>query len=139
MAQPISFIPAQPPYEPDPRAEALESALDLLQQLHQRGVLDLLRGLVGAGDQVVDIATAALNSPESIRGLRNFLLLTKFFATVPPEVLNRLAQTAAEGATREKSEQAPGLIHLLRRMNSADARHGLAVIIDLLEAIGKGL
>jgi uncharacterized protein YjgD (DUF1641 family) len=139
MAQPISFIPAQRTREPEPHAEAIDSALDLLQLLHDRGVLDLLRGLVGAGDKVVDIVSTALNTPEAIRGMRNFLLLTKFFATVPPEVLSRLAQTAAEGATREKSAEAPGLMHLLRRMNNADARHGLAVLVDLLEAVGKGL
>ncbi len=137
MAQPISFIPSQRASEP--HAEAVDSALELLQLLHDRGVLDLLRGLVGAGDQVVDILTTALNTPEAIRGIRNFLLLTKFFATIPPEVLGRLVQTATDGAAREKSNEAPGLLQLMRRMNSEDARHGMAVLLDLLEGVGKGL
>ncbi len=139
MAQPISFIPAQPGRPSDPRAEALDSALDLLQLLHERGVLDLLRGLVGAGDQVIDILTTALNTPEALRGMRNFLLLTKFFATIPPEVLSGLVQTATDGAAREKSNEAPGLLHLVRRMNSEDSRHAMAVLLDLLEGVGKGL
>jgi uncharacterized protein YjgD (DUF1641 family) len=137
MAQPISFVPA--PKAPTPHTEALDSALDLLQLLHDRGVLDLLRGLVGAGDQVVDIVTTALNSPDAIRGMRNFLLLTKFFATVPPEVLSRLVQAATEGASRQKSAQPPSLLQLMRRINTPDARHGMAVLIDLLESVGKGL
>src|SRR5580693_9973076 len=82
-------------------SDAIGSALELLQLLHDRGVLDLLRGLLGAGDQVTDILTTALNTPEAIRGIRNFLLLTKFFATIPPEVLSGLVQTATEGAARE--------------------------------------
>ena len=139
MAQPISFIPAQPQREAQPHAEAVASALDLLQLLHDRGVLDLLRGLVGAGDQVVDMVTTALNTPEAIGGIRNFLLLTRFFASIPPEVLGRLVQTATEGASREKSSQPPSLLHLIRRVNSPDARHGMAVLVDLLEAVGKGL
>jgi uncharacterized protein YjgD (DUF1641 family) len=139
MAQPISFIPSQPSRDGGPHAEAIESALDLLQLLHDRGVLDLLRGLVGAGDQVVDILTTAVNSPEATRGIRNFLLLTKFFATIPPEVLSGLVQTATEGAAREKSNKAPGLVHLLRRMNSENSRHAMAVMLDLLEGVGKGL
>jgi uncharacterized protein YjgD (DUF1641 family) len=138
MAQPISFIPS-PPKPANDHAEAIDSALDLLQLLHDRGVLDLLRGLVGAGDQVVDILTTAVNTPEAIRGIRNFLLLTKFFATIPPEVLSGLVQTATDGAAREKSNNAPGLLHLLRRMNSEDSRHALAVMLDLLEGVGKGL
>jgi uncharacterized protein YjgD (DUF1641 family) len=139
MAQPISFIPSQPKAAGAEHAEAIDSALDLLQLLHDRGVLDLLRGLVGAGDQVVDILTTALNTPEAIRGIRNFLLLTKFFATIPPEVLSGLVQTATEGAEREKSNEAPGLLHLLRRMNSENSRHALAVMLDLMEGVGKGL
>jgi uncharacterized protein YjgD (DUF1641 family) len=138
MAQPISFIP-KPTRDAEPHAEAIASALDLLQLLHDRGVLDLLRGLVGAGDQVVDILTTALNTPEAIRGLRNFLLLTKFFATIPPEVLSGLVQTATDGAAREKSNEAPGLFQLLRRMNSAESRHAIAVMLDLLEGVGKRL
>jgi uncharacterized protein YjgD (DUF1641 family) len=139
MAQPISFIKPQTTRETDPHSEAIASALDLLTLLHERGVLDLLRGLVGAGDQVVDILTTALNTPEAIRGMRNFLLLTKFFATIPPEVLSGLVQTATEGAAREKSNEAPGLLQLVRRMNSAESRHAMAVMLDLLEGVGKSL
>jgi uncharacterized protein YjgD (DUF1641 family) len=138
MAQPISFVPPQRQEAP-PHAEAIASALDLLQLLHDRGVLDLLRGLVGAGDQVVDILTSALNTPEAIRGIRNFLLLTKFFATIPPEVLSGLVQTATDGAAREKSNQPPGLLQLVKRMNSEESRHAMAVMLDLLEGVGKNL
>lgn len=146
MAQPISFIPTQRTASgerlrdaPLEHAEAILSALDLLQLLHDRGVLNLLRGLVGAGDQVVDILTTALNTPEAIQGMRNFLLLTKFFATVPPDVLNGLVQTATAGAEREKANEAPGLLQLLRRMNSENCRHTLAVMLDLIEGVGRGL
>jgi uncharacterized protein YjgD (DUF1641 family) len=136
MAQPIPFVPQTRPAA-EPHAEAIDSALQLLQLLHDRGVLDLLRGLVGAGDQVVDILTTALNTPEAIRGIRNFLLLTKFFATIPPEVLNGLVQTATEGAAREQSHEAPSLLQLMRRMNSENTRHTLAVMLDLIEGVGK--
>jgi len=148
MAQPISFVPPQRSGggagenlrdAPQTHAEAILSALDLLQLLHDRGVLNLLRGMVGAGDQLVDILTTAINTPEAIRGIRNFLLLTKFFASIPPEVLNSLVQTATQGAEREKAQRAPGLLQLIRRMNSEDSRHALAVMLDLVESVGKGL
>src|SRR5580693_4894083 len=91
-------------------SDAIVSALELLQLLHDRGVLDLLRGLVGAGDQLAGILTAAAGAPESLRGIRNFILLTKFFASIPPDVLNSLVRTASEGAEREKANRAPGLL-----------------------------
>src|ERR1700689_1586358 len=109
MAQPIPFTPA-PARAADSaerladalhkHTDAIVSALELLQLLHDHGVLELLRGLVGAGDQLVGILTAAAGAPESLRGTRNFILLTKFFASIPPEVLESLVRTASEGAER---------------------------------------
>jgi hypothetical protein len=94
---------------------------------------------VGAGDQLAGMATAAIDSPDSVRAIRNFILLTKFFASVPPDVLDSLVHTAVEGAHREKSHRAPGMLQLLRRMNGENSRHAIAVTLDLLESAGKGL
>jgi uncharacterized protein YjgD (DUF1641 family) len=148
MAQPIPFTPAPARAADsaerltealDKHTDAIVSALELLQLLHDRGVLELLRGLVGAGDQLVGILTGAAGAPESLRGIRNFILLTKFFASIPPEVLESLVRTASEGAEREKANRAPGLLQLLRRAGSEDSRHAIAVTLDLLESVGKAL
>jgi uncharacterized protein YjgD (DUF1641 family) len=120
-------------------ANAIVSALELLQLLHDRGVLNLLRGLVGAGDQLAGIVTAAAGAPESLGAMRNFILLTKFFASIPPDVLQSLVGAAAEGARREKAHRAPGVLRLLRRAGSQDSRHAIAVTLDLLESVGKAL
>ena len=148
MAQPIAFQAhtnaASANMErlrnaPEEHAEALLSAYELLQLLHDRGVLNLLRGLVGGGDELVGVITAAVDTPESIRAIRNFLLLTKFFASIPPDVLNSLVETVTVGAKREKSHKAPGLLSLLSRLRNEDSRHAAAVALDLLEGFGKGL
>ena len=120
-------------------AEAISSALDVLQLLHDRGVLNLLRGMLAAGDRVLETVTAAVDTPEAIRSIRNFILLTKFFGSIPPDVLNSLVQIVIEGVDREKSHQAPGPWALLRRIRSANSQHALAVALDLVEAVGKGL
>jgi uncharacterized protein YjgD (DUF1641 family) len=148
MAQPIPFTPtpARAADSAERLAEALDkhtdaliSALELVQLLDDRGVLNLLRGLVGAGDQIVGILTTAAGAPESLRGMRNFILLTKFFASVPPEVLDSLVRPASQGAEREKAQRAPGLLQLLRRAGSENSRHAMAVTLDLLESVGKAL
>src|SRR6266852_2073853 len=121
MAQPIAFhAPAKPApanmerlrNAPAEHAEALLSAYELLQLLHDRGVLNLLRGLVGGGDELIGTITAAAGTPESIRAIRNFLLLTKFFGSIPPDVLHSLVETVSAGAEREKAHKAPGLLRL---------------------------
>ena len=148
MAQPIAFhAPAKPEppnlnrlqNAPAEHAEALLSAYELLQIMHDRGVLNLLRGLVGGGDALIGTITAAIDTPESIRAIRNFLLLMKFFANIPPDVLNGLADTVNAGAEREKGHKAPGLLSLLWRLRTEDSRHAAAVALDVFEGLGKGL
>ncbi len=148
MAQPIVFeAPAKPApanmerlrNAPEEHAEAILSAYELLQLLHDRGVLNLLRGLVGGGDELIGTISAAMATPESIRGIRNFVLLTKFFANIPPDVLTSLAETVSAGAKREKAHKAPGLLHLMWRLRNEDSRHAAAVALDLLEGLGKRL
>lgn len=147
MAKPIAYVPDPPP-NPNveklqsastDHADALVSALDLLQVMHDRGVLSLLRGLVGAGDEIVTSAASAMNSPEAIRAVRNFLLLTEFFASIPPDVLDSLVNTVRKGARREKSHKPPGLLSLMWRLRSENSRHAASVGLDLLEGIGKGI
>ena len=132
MAQPITLhrnpngathAEANRPTVAAQHAEAVESAYELLQLLHDRGVLTLLRGLLGAGDRVIDILVEAVDTPESIRAIRNFLLLTKFFSNIPPEVLNSVARAATEGAKREKSHMAPGFVELYRKLRNENTRH----------------
>ena len=148
MAQPIAFqAPAKPAPNnlerlqnaPAEHADAVLSGYELLQLLHDRGVLNLLRGLVGGGDAVIGTIAAAVDTPDSIRAIRNFLLLTKFFASIPPDVLSSLADTVSTGAQREKAHKAPGLLHLLWRLRNEDSRHAVSIALDLLEGLGKGL
>jgi uncharacterized protein YjgD (DUF1641 family) len=148
MAQPIAFhAPAEAAptnmerllTAPEEHAEAVLSAYELLQLLHDRGVLNLLRGVVDAGDELISTITKAVDTPESIRAIRNFILLTKFFGSIPPDVLISLVDTVSAGAQREKAHKAPGLLQLLWRLRNEGSRHAAAVALDLLEGFGRGL
>ncbi len=149
MAQPIPLeVPPGDPREelrakleraPVEHAEAILEGYEVLQELHDHGVLDLLRGMLGASDRLADTATSALDNPAVIRAIRNFILLTKFFANLNSDVLDSLARTAVGGAEEEKGRRAPGSLQLLRRLNSENSRHALAVMLDLVKAVGKGL
>lgn len=147
MAQPITFRHIQNGAAPSgglstaagEHADAVQSAFELLQLLHDRGVLDLLRGLLGAGDQLIDAMVEAVDTPESIRAIRNLLVLTKVLGSIPPETLNGLVQAATEGARREKSRKAPGFFELYRRLRNENSRRALGVTLDLVESVGKSL
>ncbi len=144
MAQPIPFHVPQKPVAnlehlgkaPAEHADAVIAAYELLQLLHDKGILSLLRGFVGAGDEIAGIITKSIDSPNAIRGFRNFLLLTNFFSRMPPEVLSSFVD-AIHATGRNKAQNAPGLLHLLWRLRSENSRRAASVGLDLLEAAGK--
>ena len=59
---------------PIAHANAVLSAYELLQQLHDTGTLDVLRGALGAGDALVEHVVSLVTAPESINALRNVIL-----------------------------------------------------------------
>ena len=142
MAEPIVFpgpkqLASLETGEPGHRTDAVGSAYALLQELHDAGVLDMLRGLVSARDEISGIATSVLNTPETIRALRNLLLLTTAFSSIQPEVLKSFAQALATGANRKSEHRAPSVTHLLWRMRDGNIRRVVAVMLDVLASLGK--
>jgi uncharacterized protein YjgD (DUF1641 family) len=126
---------------PAEHAEALLAAYEVLQGLHDRGALDLMRGALGSGDEVLEIAVAAAQSPGSIRGIRNLLLLVNMLGAIDPEVLKAFTQGVPDAFRKMLLEpEPPGLWSLMKDfLWNPDFRHGLAALNTMLEAFGQSL
>jgi uncharacterized protein YjgD (DUF1641 family) len=126
---------------PAAHAEALLEAYEVLQALHDRGVLDLMRGALGSGDEVLEIAIAAAQSPGSIRGIRNLLLLVNMLGAIDPEVLKAFTQGVPKAfQLMVREPEPPGLWRLIQDfLWNQDFRHGLAALNTMLEAFGRSL
>src|ERR1700691_6380973 len=106
MARPISLevAPRDPGQElrkrldeaPIEHAEALLDSWELLQQLHDHGVLQLLRGALGASDKLIETAVDAAKSDEAIRAMRNAIILGKILVAINPDVLQGAAVAVSE-------------------------------------------
>src|ERR1700681_4487160 len=100
MAKPIPLeLPKRDPQEelrsrlekaPAEHAEALLAGLDVLQALHDQGVLELLRGVLGGGNKILEIVVDASKTPEAIRGSFDLVILTKILGSIEPELLKRM-------------------------------------------------
>jgi uncharacterized protein YjgD (DUF1641 family) len=112
---------------------------EVLQQLHESGTLDVLRGLLGAGDQVVRHAVGLAIQPEAVDALRNLLVLSKVLSSVNPDVLHRVLSGVPEALAQRPEEDPPSLFAIFRRMSSKDSRRSLAAAVTVLEKAGKGL
>jgi uncharacterized protein YjgD (DUF1641 family) len=126
---------------PAEHAEALLAAYEVLQSLHDRGVFDLMRGALGSGDKVLEIAVAAAQSPGSIRGIRNLLLLVNMLGEIDPDVLSAFTRGVPQAFTLMVREpEPPGLWRLIKDfLWNQDFRHGMAALNTMLEAFGRSL
>jgi len=140
-ADPRIALQARLENAPAEHAEALLAAYEVLQGLHDRGVLDLMRGALGSGDDVLEIAVAAAQSPGSIRGIRNLLLLINMLGAIDPDVLKAFTQGVPEAFRKMVLEpEQPGLWSLIKDfLWNADFRHGMAALNTMLEAFGRSL
>lgn len=149
MAKPIPFKPA--PHDsreeldsrlhsaPAEHAEAVLAGYEVLQGLHDAGVLELLRGLLGSGDKVLQVAVGAARSPESVRIIRNLVIVSRMLGEIDPDIFEGIVLALPEAMHQAKSQgqEPPGLLGTLKEFRSKDLRRGIVAINRLLEAWGR--
>jgi uncharacterized protein YjgD (DUF1641 family) len=104
---------------PVEHAEAVLAAYDLLQRLHEKGLIDLLNGLLSAGDTVVDRVVDVISSKEMVTALR---IADKLHAVVS-----------------NSRKEAPSLLTIGKQAISKDARRSMATAVGLLNVLGDAL
>jgi uncharacterized protein YjgD (DUF1641 family) len=126
---------------PVEHAEALLDAYEVLQGLHDRGALELMRGALGSSDRVIEIIVEASKTPESIRGIRNMIILMKILGTVQPELVEGFARSVPEALAETKAydPKPPGFWGILKQFGNRDFRRGLVLINSMLQAFGRNL
>jgi uncharacterized protein YjgD (DUF1641 family) len=151
MAQPIPLdLPPRNPRKelldrletaPQEHAEALLDAFDLLEELHQAGALQKLRGTVSAGDEILERAVDAAKSPEGTRALRNLLILGQILSSIDPDLLKCIAVALGDtlGSERKSATEPPGLLALLSEFRQPEVRRSIALINRFLVTLGHQL
>src|SRR6195256_4978102 len=151
MAQPIPLeIPPRNPraelrsrldQAPEEHAEAVLAAYEVLQELHSRGVLDIVRGALAASDDILEKVVDNVRTPEAIRAIRNLLFWRQILGSIEPDWFKGLFQAIPEGIAQATAErdQPVSIFGVLRRLTSKDSLRGLAAAIDFLQAFGRHL
>ncbi len=151
MAQPIRLeLPPRDPKKeladrleqaPVEYAAAILDSYELLQKLHESGAFVTLRGVLGATDKIVDDLATGANMTESIRAMRNAIILAKMLGSIDPEFLLAISESVGEtlGNVRYVPAKPPGLMALLFGFTGRDHRRGLSVVMRLFQKIGHHL
>jgi uncharacterized protein YjgD (DUF1641 family) len=116
---------------PIEHAEAVLDAYDLLQGLHEKGLLQLLSGLLSAGDTVVNHVVDVVSSKEMVTALRIVLIFSSLLSSIDADALHAVLA----GAGKEP----PSLLAIGKKATSKDARRGMAAAVELLNVLGAAL
>jgi uncharacterized protein YjgD (DUF1641 family) len=151
MANPIRLeLPTRDPREelhsrlqsaPLEHAQAVLAGYEVLQGLHDSGLLELLHGLLGSGNKVLGIAVDEVRRPESVQAARNLLVLGKILTELDPALLNGFAKALPQAMQqiKEQRKDAPGFLELLSLARNKDMRRGLVMMSSLLEACARSV
>lgn len=131
-------------YEVPPRAkpDAAREELDqLLETLHQTGVLRLANDVLRASPEVSEILLAGLNKEESRNAVQNLSLLAMGLGRIPPERFASMTRAVTESlatmeqaATTGRRNEAPGLFGVYRLLRDTDLWRGLSPLISAIKA-----
>ena len=151
MARPIPFdLPPRDPQRelsvrleqvPLEHGEAVLAAYQVLQALHDRGVLELLRGMLGGSEKILEQVVDVTKGPEGIRATRNLVLLAKALGEIEPAVLGDLTRAVPEALAVNNGQRSrpPGFFKLVGLLWNKDFRRGLSVFTDLMARFGRNL
>jgi uncharacterized protein YjgD (DUF1641 family) len=122
-------------------AEAVLASYEVLQGLHDHGVLELMRGMLGGSEKILEQVVAVGSGAQSVRATRNLLLLTTVLGEIEPALLSDLTRAIPKALVQANAEEAkpPGLLKLMSTFWNKDFRRGLAAFNDLLVVFGRNL
>ena len=116
---------------PVEHAQAMLAAYELLAQFHDKGILDIVSGMLSAGDAVVDHVVSLASSKEAVTALRVALIFTNLLSTIDADKLHAVMADAGK--------KPPSLLSIGKLALSADARRAMATGLGLLNVFGAAL
>src|SRR6266852_1958165 len=126
---------------PERHAEAVLAAYDLLQALHDRGILDVATSALSASDELLEKVVDSANTPEAIRAIRNLMFWRQVLGKIEPTWFQGIFQAIPDGlatATAQRDEPV-GVWKLMRRAMNKVSLRGLAAAVNFLENFGRHL
>ena len=126
---------------PAEHAAAILDSYELLQTLHEAGVLEMLRGAVSARDTAMEAAVGVAQTTEAVNAIRNAMIVGKMMGSINPELLQCIANAVGEtlGSNRRPVIDPPGLFSLLGQFRRPELRRSVALVNRFLEAMGSRL
>jgi uncharacterized protein YjgD (DUF1641 family) len=120
---------------PMDHADALLAAYELLQEAQDHGVLDALRGGIGAGETTIGKISEYANTPEGVRTMRNVLALARLLGEVDPTLIDAVRKAISRGFEGDSAPISPW--QAMQKLTGKDSRRTLGIIAGVVAAFGE--
>ncbi len=116
---------------PERHVEALLASYELVQRMHDEGLIDSANGLLSAGGTVMSRIADVMGSAEIVATLRITFMLTNLLKVIDTGDLHNILSGKDAGST--------SLVRLCKDLMGEDARVGLTTFVGLLRILGAAL
>ena len=123
--------------------DSLLETLDLLQELHNSGILDGMNSLVKTKEEVAKIAVGQMTREPVTNMINNAMAAGGVLTQMDPEMTKKLMGSVAKGL--EKAEQGlqsnseTGVLDLMKALKDPDMNRAITFGMNLLKGVGEGL
>ncbi|MDQ0189169.1 DUF1641 domain-containing protein [Alicyclobacillus cycloheptanicus] len=122
--------------------KGLEQGLELVDLLHEKGLLDIVIALLKRGDRVLEIIIRAAEKPGGLSLMKNAIALVQGMSELDAKALVGLFRQVNAGLTAMNAEDRPvvtGAWSLLGLLRDEDVSAGLGVLFGFLKGFGHAV
>jgi uncharacterized protein YjgD (DUF1641 family) len=123
--------------------DSLLETLNLLQELHDSGIMDALGSLLKAKESAAKIAVGQLTRKPVTNMINNAMAAGGILTELDPETTSKLAKSLTAGLQKAeqglKNDTKIGLFDLMKAIKDPDINRALGFGFNLLKGIGEGL
>jgi uncharacterized protein YjgD (DUF1641 family) len=157
MAKPIKVIQKTELTEEQKKMQSLENllsgvaqnedslleTLNLMQELHDSGIMDALGSLLKAKEKAAKIAVSQLTRQPVTNMINNAKAAGGILTELDPETTSKLAKSLTAGLKKAeqglKADSKLGLFDLMMALKDPDINRALGFGFNLLKGMGEGL
>ncbi|MCP8617273.1 DUF1641 domain-containing protein [Salirhabdus salicampi] len=123
--------------------EAIQETLTIIEELHNSGVLPIIRGFLRTRDKVGAIMMEEINQPGMHNVIKNSMSMATLLSSIDSEKLNQLLNGLTQGidkATESTEDDGKvGMWGLLKSMRDPNVKASMNTMVHFLEGMGEGL
>jgi len=125
------------------REAALKQTLELVQELHDSGILEAVQAMLKAKADIAKIVVGQATRKPITNTINNLMGAAGALSEMDPELAKKLAGSLSAGLEEAKEQlQSPKktrIFDLMKAMNDPDINRAIGFGIRFLKGVGKGL